>query len=149
MRRDVRDVLTAWVIGLAAIVALLLVTIGCGTLNRGLVDPDDEIEALLVSETARHAATLGVRVEGQLVSTCPYTEGRLGWYEGGIAYYYRPLVEKQVVVARGDRCPDYPRCEAATNIAAHEVCHAKYRAHDLAHWTCNNTLAQATYPRPE
>lgn len=149
MRARTKDVLIAYLIGLASIIAACLMFVGCGGYDRGLVGPSDEVEGLLLAETARHSATLGVKVEGQIVTSCPYTDGRLGWYEAGRAYYYRPLVESQVVVARGDRCPDYPRCEAATNIAAHEVCHAKYRAHDLAHWTCNNTLASATYPRPE
>ena len=127
---------------------LVLLLGACGSFDRGLVGPSGEIEALLLSETERHAATLGVKVRGQIVSVCPYTDGRLGWLDAGVAYYYRPAVEKQVVVARGDWCPDFPRCEAATNIAAHEVCHTKSLAHDLVHWTCNNTLASATYPRP-
>jgi len=132
----------------STLVFSLVIVIGCGVTDRGLVGPSDEIEGLLLSKTEEHARTLGVSVRGQITSSCPYTDGRLGWLDGKVAYYYRPLVETHVVVARGDVCRDYPRCEAATNIAAHEVCHTQSRAHDLLHWTCNEKLASATYPRP-
>ncbi len=87
----------------------------------------------------------GVQVVGKITDDrSKYQTGNpLGWYQAGVAWYYRPLIESQVSLA-----PE-PGKETAANIAAHEVCHAKNPHHDLAHWSCMNKWAVPTYPRPE
>lgn len=147
MRPVTRDVLTAWTIGTAALIAAALLFTSCAhPYPTEAADSYSAVEMALVDHTARFADQLGVRVKGVITDKMHAglaQSNPTAWYDAGIAYYYRPNVERYV------RLVPTPGCETAVNVAAHEVCHAKYRAHDLAHWTCNNTLAQATYPRPE
>lgn len=124
---------------MVATMAALLLT-GCG-LHR--LEPVSENEILVVEETARFASQLGVNVRG-VITDHLYDTGNgiaTGWYSRGVAYYYRPLLSN----LRPD-IADGP--EHVTNVAAHEVCHARHGHHDLAHWECSNRLAVATYPRP-
>lgn len=98
-------------------------------------------ELHILAETSRFAGLMGVKVRGEITDT-PYLYGgqvATGWYQGGVAYYYRPHVEK---------LNNNGFAETTTNVACHEVCHAKNPHHDLAHWECMNKWAVPTYPRP-
>jgi len=126
-----------------------LFTAGCGFQWEPL-SPSNTIEDLLISETARYAGMMGVKVHGEM--TDDLTKGQklqepLAFYDSGIAWYYRPLVQQHVTIENGNDCPS-GTCLRATDVAAHEVCHAKHPLHDLAHWECSNKWAVPTYPRP-
>lgn len=139
--------LTGWL--LIQLVSLLLLLTPFGLWGcRSMTGPDDvptpqtEVERLLISETARFAGMLSVRVHGEL-SDRDWPDGRVGWYEGGVAYYNRAMVAKWVTVV------PTPGHETATNVAAHEVAHAVTGPnHDCLHWTLCAQIAQATYPSP-
>jgi len=137
-----------WLLVVAAVVAVLLP--GCSKAAQwSPVDPSSDVEGVLISETARFAGLHGVKVRGEItekLSPAQAASGQnpTGWYEAGVAYYYRPMIAKYVTVE-----PTAGH-ETATNVAHHEVCHAVTgRAHDLAHWKCNGTFGStATYPAP-
>lgn len=147
MRRDTREVLTAWVIGVLSLIAAAFLITSCAhPYPTEASETYSAVEMALVDHTARFAGQLGVKARGEITEKMHPGLAKVNptaWFDGGVAYYYRPNVERYV------RLVPTPGFETAVNIAAHETCHAKYRHHDLAHWTCNNTLAQATYPRPE
>ena len=148
---DVIAIRTFWLIVLAAIFAVLLP--GCGTnFEYKTTGPSSEIESALLSYTDLYAGRLGVKVTGKISENRPSSlegVGALGWYEAGVAYYYRPAVAVQVSLA-GEPCPDPDgRCELASGIAAHEVCHHDWRDHDMHHWCCMVKLGvRPTYPPP-
>lgn len=106
------------------------------------------LEEALLSETARAAGAMGVRVHGEItdtISSAQRVAGRpdpTGWYQAGVAWYYRPRIEPTVSIDPA------PGKETARNIAAHEVAHAKHRNHDCAHWCLCNKFAVPTYPSP-
>lgn len=117
----------------------LLFMVGCGGTS-----PDSMREAYVISETARFATQLGVRVSGQI------TDGRgpdgcagqagcesgFAWLDGDTAYFNRSWVN-------GD-APD----SLLSQVAAHETCHAIAKDHSLLHWQCSAQLSTPTYPRP-
>lgn len=111
------------------------------------------VEEMLLAETARAAGALSVRVHGEITDTIsPAQIGQTnqaggaglptGWYQAGVAWYYRPRVAVTVSID-----PE-PGRETARNVAGHEVCHAVSFFHDLAHWKCMDSVAAPTYPRP-
>lgn len=111
------------------------------------------LEEALLSETARAAGALNVRVHGEITDTISPAQieqvnqagGKgtpTGWYQAGVAWYYRPRIEPTVSI------DPTPGKETARNIAGHEVCHAISFFHDTAHWNCMNSVAAPTYPRP-
>lgn len=106
------------------------------------------VEATLLSETARAAGALGVRVHGEITDTISKAqqvagqEDPTGWYSGGVAWYYRPQVARFVSIE-----PEGGH-ETARNVAGHEVCHAISSFHDVTHWECMARVAAPTYPRP-
>jgi hypothetical protein len=108
----------------------------------------DPVEEMLLAETARFAGQLGLKVRGEITDTISKAQQTSGipdptaWYSGGVAWYYRPRVRETVSLE-----PE-PGHETATNVAAHEVCHAVSRFHDLEHWTCQAEIATPTYPKP-
>ena len=106
------------------------------------------VELMLLSETARHAATLGAKVRGEITETI--STGQIpcvgpwptGWYQAGVAWYYRPMVGKYVSIE-----PEAGH-ETATNVSAHECCHVVSPFHDVVHWRCSASIATPTYPYP-
>lgn len=113
--------------------------------NPDTVPAVTESEAFVLSETARFAGMLNVKVRGEITDylyavDCPgggAPKGcvAFGWYHRGTAYYHRPSVGR------------YP--DQLTAVAAHEVCHAVSLFHDRAHWCCQKKLGvQPTYPFP-
>src|SRR3972149_2071274 len=69
MRRDIRDELIAWTIGLLSIAAAAALLTGCASAYP--TEPDEEfsaVEMALVDNTARWAAQLGVNVRGEITS---------------------------------------------------------------------------------
>lgn len=130
-----------------ALIAILMA--GCG-FKYSPTEASSPIEDELLSKTALFAGMKSLRVHGEITETIEDSqkvEGLVGWYDAGVAWYYRPAVLKYVSLS-GELCPEAPRCELAKNIAAHEVCHAISRQHDPAHWECSASLATPTYPRP-
>jgi hypothetical protein len=108
-----------------------------------------EVEAKLISETARFAGMQQVSVRGVITDaqyTGTYPNGdkweATGWYSAGVAYYNRAMVAKTVSIE-----PEAYK-ETATNVACHEVCHYLWPSHNMAHWQCMNKWAQPTYPIP-
>jgi len=104
-----------------------------------------DVEDMLIVETAHFASLQGVKVRGEI--TDKWAAGQAasqpaGWYVGGVAYYHRGMVAKWVTIERA------AGHETATNVACHEVCHAKNPHHDLPHWECMSKWAEPTYPRP-
>ena len=149
MRRETRDVLTAWTIGLLAIAAMAAALVGCASpYPTEAAEHYTAVEMALVDHTARYAAQLGVQVRGVITSKMYPGFAAAGidataWYEGGVAYYYRPNVARWVSLVPA------PGQEAATNIAAHEVAHAIYPWHAADHWCCTQHMgAVPTYPFP-
>lgn len=150
MSRDSRDVMTAWTIGMLSLIAAALLATGCCGAPYPTEAGEDftEVEMALVDHTARFAAQLGVNVRGVVTSEMhpSFVQAKVNataWYESGVAYYYRPAVAEHV------RLVPTPGCETATNIAAHEVAHAIFRAHDINHWCCTRNMgATPTYPSP-
>jgi len=99
----------------------------------------------LVDHTAAAAAQQQVKVRGEITDKMYPGLAKVNptaWYDAGVAYYYRPNVARYVSLV-----PE-PGKETALNIATHEVCHAKHRAHDCAHWLCMDKWATPTYPEP-
>lgn len=147
MRPATRDVLTAWGIGLAALVALLVATIGCvSPYPTEASETFTEVEMALVDHTARFATQLGVKARGEITDKMYPALAEMNptaWFDGSVAYYYRPNVARYV------RLVPTPGCETAANVAAHEVAHALYHAHDAQHWCCTQHMgATPTYPAP-
>jgi len=147
MRRDIRDELIAWTIGLLSIVAAAALLTGCASAYP--TEPDEEfsaVEMALVDNTARWAAQLGVNVRGEITSRMHPGLTSLnpaGWYEAGVAYYYRPNIERYVQLV------PTPGGQTASGVAAHEVAHAIYYLHDISHWCCTKHMgAEPTYPAP-
>ncbi len=108
-----------------------------------VVSPSDEKEALAIRETSRFADLMGVKVHGEITDTL-YLVGdkySTAWYEKGVVFWYRPGITTLEVEKTAGK-------ETISNVAAHEVCHAKYPKHDLAHWECMAKWATPTYPRP-
>jgi hypothetical protein len=146
VRRDIRDELIAWTIGLlslAAVTAALLT--GCAVARPTEASEFSATEMALVDDTARWAGQLEVNVRGEITTRTHITpQGRAtGWYEGGVAYYDREMVAEWV------RLVPTPGCETAANVAAHEVAHALYPTHDISHWCCTVHMgATPTYPPP-
>lgn len=116
--------------------ALLLVAVmaGCGGISPAAPSGDPREDHVL-AENDRFAAILHVNVRGELTDhvytvtasdgngTCPAA----GWYNAGVAYYWRPnLLERDLAYG--------------TALAAHEVCHAVSFAHDAKHATCIQSL---------
>ncbi len=126
----------------AAVALLALTSAGCG-FKWDVVSPTDAVEGELLSETARFAGVLGVNVHGVItdeLSKAQKLNEPVGFYDGGVAYYYRPNVEKYVGPGK---------VLSATDVAAHEVCHANHYLHDHAHWACSASIATPTYPEPK
>lgn len=127
--------------------ALGLLATSCGFRYEATA-PGNPVEEALLSETARAAGAIGVRVRGEITDTIspaqlsPGVPAPTAWYSGGVAWFYRPMIAKYVSID-----PE-PGRETARNVATHEVCHAVSYHHDLAHWECMNTYAVPTYPRP-
>lgn len=131
---------------LAAFMATLT---GCGV-SIPTSPAESPMEQHLVSETSRLAGLQRVEVVGVITEkhySIPYGQQgctakvgceALGWYEAGTAYYNRAMVQQHL----GENFP------LGTDVAAHEVCHAKNPHHDLAHWECSSKWANPTYPRP-
>ncbi len=132
---------------LAVLAASLAV--GCGGFKYETAGPTSEVEGALLSLTDSYAAALGVNVRGEIATNrSGGQDDAAGWYLAGVAYYYRPDVEQFVTLVDG-QCPAAPRCELASGVAAHEVCHAKFRDHDTKHWCCMVKLGvRPTYPPP-
>jgi len=151
VRRDTREVLVAWTIGLLSIAAAAALLTGCTAARpTEASETYTTIEMALVDNTARWAGQLGVKVRGE-ITTERYTGvdasgvawEATGWYIAGVAYYNREQV------ARWVRLVPTPGCETAANVAAHEVAHALYHAHDAQHWCCTQHMgATPTYPAP-
>lgn len=128
-------------------IVLALVLSGCGFKYKP-TDSSNVLEDALISETARAAGVLNVRVHGEITNTI--SKGQqiagqpdpTGWYQAGVAWYYRPRIEPTVSIDPA------PGKETARNVAGHEVCHAISYFHDMAHWKCMTNVAAPTYPRP-
>lgn len=146
MRRDIREVLVAWIIGLLALTAMCAAFVGCAApYPTEASETFTSVEMALVDNTARFAAQLGVSVRGEITTRQYVTpQGRaLGWYSAGVAYYDRAMVAQYV------RLVPTPGCETASDVAAHEVAHALYHNHDAQHWCCTRHMgATPTYPAP-
>jgi len=122
---------------------------GCG-FKYLPTEASDPIEEELLKKTALFAGVKNLQVHGEITETITDSqkvEGLVGWYDKGVAWYWRPAIMKYVSLS-GELCPEAPRCELAVNIAAHEVCHAVSAQHDPQHWECSASLAKPTYPRP-
>ncbi len=106
------------------------------------------VEEALLAETALAAGLQSVRVRGEITDTIspaqkvPGQPDPTAWYSGGVAWYYRPQVARNVSIARE------PGRETARNVATHEVCHATHPHHNLSHWQCMARWAEPTYPKP-
>lgn len=145
MKPRTLDVLIAWALGILALVALATLMTGCGMASPTAASDFTPVEQALVDDTARWAGQLGVSVRGEITTQRYDTpQGRAaGWYQGGVAYYDREMVAEYV------RLVPTPGCETASNVAAHEVAHAIYSAHDISHWCCTVHMgAVPTYPAP-
>jgi len=148
MRRDIREVLIAWTIGLLSMAAACALFVGCvsSVYPTEAEESFTAVEMALVDDTARWAAQLGVSVRGVVTSRMHVRLAYLNptaWYEAGVAYYYRPNVARYV------RLVPTPGCETAANVAAHEVAHALFHDHDANHWCCTFHMgAGPTYPAP-
>jgi hypothetical protein len=133
------------------IVLLVVGSLGCSNFSYHVTGPSSEVESALLSYTDEYAARLGVSVRGEIATNrtgAQEQDDAAGWYSAGIAYYYRPAVDQYVTLVDGD-CPAAPRCELASGVAAHEVCHAKELGHDTRHWCCMKKLGvRPTYPPP-
>lgn len=117
----------------AGVLVGMLFAAGCAGLPT--VDPVGENEAFVIAETARYAGLLGLRVRGEITErTTWYAPGEggcptsppvgcyaAGYYSAGVAYFYRPWVDRQTD----------PR--ELSRVAAHEVCHGSGGAAYLGH----------------
>ena len=132
-----------------SILFVVLLTAACSFSYRPS-SPSDDVEAMLLSETARFAGMLKVAVHGEMTDSISAAQREglepkgypAGWYLAGVAWYYRPQVKRFVTLE-----PEAGH-ETATNVAAHEVCHAVSPWHDLQHWRCSRDIAVPTYPMP-
>ena len=125
---------------LMILVSLLISS--CGTSGPATVAATDMKQTYIIDRTAYFAAKLGVSVVGKLTNE-KHTwgcEGQpagcydFGWYQAGTAFYYIPAVQDAEMGYLSDA-------------ASHEVCHAKWYAHDSHHWCCMKNLgATPTYP---
>lgn len=97
--------------------------------------PTTPQEEHVLAETARFAEKLGKNVVGVLTDEV-YSPGTwengtpqiaAGWYNAGKAYYYRPYLNTKDLAY-------------GTQLAAHEVCHAKEWHHGPAHEACVQML---------
>lgn len=115
-------------------VLMLLVLFGCSPespTNPDTTNPVTESEYFVLAETARFAGILGANVRGELtdyfypVACADGTKGchAFGWYHKGVAYFYRPEVNRQSRYTLSDA-------------AAHEVCHSVSLFHDAALYAC-------------
>lgn len=129
------------------LIPFIVLLAGCGFKYEPTASTN-VLEDALLSETARAAGALSVRVHGEITDTISngqIKQGQVaptGWYQAGVAWYYRPRIEPTVSI------DPTPGKETARNIAGHEVCHAISFFHDNAHWNCMNSVAAPTYPRP-
>lgn len=135
-------------IGIIAALALVgALVVGC-SFKYQPTGASSEVEGVLLKETARSAGALSVNVHGEITETiskgqqAPGQNDPVGWYQAGVAWYYRPQVARYVSLE-----PEAGH-ETARNVAGHEVCHAVSFFHDLKHWECMNGVAAPTYPRP-
>lgn len=131
---------------------LVMFTVGvaCANFSWPTLSTSTPNEDMLISETTRFAGLMHVNVRGkitdellpnQLEAQLNSGETPTAWYNAGVAYYYRPRVKYLSIEVE-------PGKETCTNIAAHEVCHAKNPFHNLAHWECMAKWATPTYPHP-
>lgn len=106
----------------------LLFMVGCGG-AWSPVSPSSGPEEFILGETTRFATKLRVKVRGELTDTVysvmynGVPTPAAGWYDRGVAYYYRPYIAKQTN-------------ETCSAIAAHEVCHAVEYFHNEKHEAC-------------
>jgi len=105
------------------ILAALLLA-GCALHRMPTAAPSHPLEHHVLSETARFAARIGVKVQGVITTRArmvpaiaPLYPGEkvpaAGWYSNGRAEYFRWVIR--------DHDRDY-----GTALAAHEVCHARH-----------------------
>jgi len=127
------------------IIASIILTTGCG-FQYDVLDTQSVVEDKLIAETARFAGMKSVQVIGRITDSLTQAQKLqepVGFYLSGVAWYYRPAVEKYVSLE-----PEYNH-ETATNVASHEVCHAVTGPqHDVKHWDCMASIATPTYPHP-
>lgn len=89
-----------------------------------------------MDETAKAAARQGVNVHGEVTDKTMGTDWRAGWYEAGVAYFVRSVIN------------EYP-VERMRELAVHEVCHASTSFHhDTQHWCCMKREGEVGYPPP-
>lgn len=103
---------------------ILLLLAGCALHRMPTAAPSHPLEHHVLSETARFAARLGVKVQG-VITTKPYMVPAIaplydgekvpaaGRYVYGRIEYFRPVVQ-------------YQTREYLTSLAAHEVCHVRH-----------------------
>jgi hypothetical protein len=118
-----------------AVGVVAIATCACGGSWSPVASSGTEQEALAVSETARAAAVLGVKVDAKLTDSVYWVkagtwgcEGLIdckaaAWYTQGTVMWYRPWVVKQ-------------DANAIAATAAHEVCHAIEYNHNAKHAEC-------------
>lgn len=132
-----------------ALVPLALVLAGCNATMPTGQEAMTENEALAITETARFAQLVGVRVGAEIVDRDPWAGlGTQAWarYNAGTVYWIRPWVNR---LGQWNEMSGTFN-ESVTNVACHEVCHAKTgQAHDVRHWRCMNEHATPTYPEPK
>lgn len=151
MRRE--GCFVAWAVATILLAMLVIILGGCG-LSRDITSPSTGTaeEEHVLAETARFAGALSVKVHGELTDSkytmpagiggCPKDSysGCLasGWFDAGVAYYYRPHI---LTYSLG----------LLTDVAAHETCHAIERGHNFLHQTCIRSVgAIPTYAlRPD
>lgn len=126
---------------------LLFALAGCG-FEYSPTRATDEVEAKLVSETAKFAGILGVQVQGKITESITDEQRQAltadtgwSWYDKGTAWYYRPGLNHVSLEPEEGKI-------TASQLAAHETCHALANNHSLLHWQCSAKLSTPTYPRP-
>lgn len=144
LRGDLRRVCPGLITG---VFLAVLVLAGCGGGSTWTpTEASNPVEDALISDTAKWAGVKSVKVRGEItdeVLDAQKVEGLVGFYDRGVAWYYRPMVAKYVSIE------DEPGHETAGNVSAHEVCHAVTGPqHDIPHWDCMASIARPTYPRP-
>lgn len=130
------------------VLALGLALAACAA--KSGVEPSSLVESALIAETARYAGVMGVRGRGEITDHANEDQKKhevVGWWSGGVAWYYRPNVERFIGVVPGD-CPEAPRCEVPANVAVHELAHSVHPQHDWRHWCLCARYATPTYPWP-
>ena len=134
------------VLGMLLILALALA--GCGV-ERG-IEASSPVEGALIAQTAHYAGVMVVQARGEITTKATSEQKAqevVGWWTPGVAWYYRPNVERFIGLVPGE-CPEAPRCETPDNVTVHELCHSLSPFHDALHWTCSAKYARPTYPRP-